>query len=435
MKLIATFSVFLCLARLSQAFVAPQCSRLQNRHFAISIREDDKARLACMRNVDASILSVSTRLQMQSSGDISPEGQNAGINWKLVLQSAANQALIGSNIWTGGGGYEILTQKAQFGIFGVLLGVAGCVPLLALSRRIETSESYLVSGLNLSTNIAVLRLFGDTPKPISALLVSAFLSVLTGVVEETTFRGQLIPVFSNNFGSGDIMVGAFLSTVLFAILHTNPLSFFTGDADSKLDNFVLLALQLVNGSAFCFMYLATGNLAVPIIAHALYDFYTFYKTHMVDVAGQMAYAAEQSLMPKMSRAVEQKWTRVRGPEFCRGVQESFYLMDTNRDGMLSRKEFRVALFSYGINLSPGQSAKVLRRADLNQSGGIDLDEFIEFVGPTGSTGKSVRHAVWAPLKEHHHHTIIVHTTRNDDIQMSYCTSIADYSLSWSARIR
>jgi membrane protease YdiL (CAAX protease family) len=396
MKLFVTFSLFLCLTRVSQGFVAPQRSRLLNRHFFIFIGDKEKNGVQCMRNGNASTKG-SARLQMQPSGQTSSAGENAGINWKLVIQNAANQALIGSNIWTGGSGYEVLTEKAQFGIFGVLLGVAGCIPLLALSRRIETSESYLVSGLNLSTNMAVLRLFGDTPKPITALLVSAFLSGLTGVVEETTFRGQLIPVFSNNFGNGDIMVGAFLSTVLFAILHTNPVSFFKGDAESKLDNLVLFALQLVNGSAFCFLYLATGNLAVAIIAHTLYDFYTFYKTHLVDVAGQMAYAAEQSLMPNMSRALEQKWTRERGSDFCRGVEESFYLMDTNRDGMLCRKELRVALYSYGINLSQVQSDKVIRRADLDQSGGIDLNEFIEFVGPTGSSLKAVRNTLFGPF--------------------------------------
>jgi membrane protease YdiL (CAAX protease family) len=402
MKFLATtvcLFLLVCLARNSHGFVAPQNSPLIKTNGPQSItRHGNNNQVPLMFDGAKKLHGSSTRLQMQSSGgQASPEGENAGINWLLVGQNACNQALIGSQIFTGGQGYEILMQKAQFGVFGVLLGVAGCIPLLALSRAIETSDSYVVSGLNLSTNMAVLRLFGDTPKPITTALVSAFLAVLTGVVEETTFRGQLIPVFSNNFGNGNILVGALLSTVLFAILHTNPLSFFKGDAESKLDNLVLFALQLVNGGAFCFMYLATGNLAVPIIAHALYDFYTFYKTHMVDVAGQMAYAAEQSQMPIMSRAVEQKWTRERGPDFCQGVQESFYLMDTNRDGMLCRKELRVALYSYGINLSQLQTDKVIQKADLDESGTICLDEFVEFVGPTGNARKAVRNTLFGPL--------------------------------------
>jgi membrane protease YdiL (CAAX protease family) len=380
MKILIGTSIFLYLPLASQGFLALE-SRVSHNGPSLSQRGSTAPRI---------------RLQMQPSGQTTDKSSER-LNLGLIAQNAANQALIGSTIWTGGNGYEVLTDKAAFGVFGIVLGVLGVLPLLALSRKIETSESYLVSGLNLSTNMAVLRLFGDTPKPISVLLVSAFLAGLTGVVEETTFRGQLLPVFANKFGDGDVLTGAFLSTVLFAFLHTNPLSFFKGDNDSKLDNLVLFVLQLVNGSVFAFLYLFTGNLAVPIITHGLYDFYTFYKTHMVDVAGQMEYAAREALMPQMSRGVEQKWTLSRGQDFVKGVQESFYLMDTNRDGVLSRKELRVALFSYGINLSELQSAKVARQADLDQSGDIDLDEFIEFVGPTGSTGKSVRNTLFGPL--------------------------------------
>jgi membrane protease YdiL (CAAX protease family) len=380
MKLIAVTSILLNLPLSSQGFLAVETMVFRNAP-TFSRLENTAARI---------------RVQMQPSSQTA-EKSTEGLNLGLIAQNAANQALLGSTIWTGGNGLEVLTDKATFGLFGIVLGVLGVLPMLALSRKIETSESYLVSGLNLSTNMAVLRLFGDTTKPFSVLLVSAFLAGLTGVVEETTFRGQLLPVFANNFGNGDVLTGAFLSTVLFAVLHTNPLSFVQGDKDAKLDNLVLFALQLVNGSFFAFLYLSTGNLAVPIIAHGLYDFYIFYKTHMVDVAGQMEYAAREALMPQMSRGLEQKWALSRGKDFVKGVQESFYLMDTNRDGVLSRKELRVALFSYGINLSELQSQKVARQVDLDQSGDIDLDEFIEFVGPTGSTGKAVRNTLFGPL--------------------------------------
>ncbi|CAB9512749.1 expressed unknown protein [Seminavis robusta] len=336
----------------------------------------------------------SSCLAMQTSGE---QPQPSGLNLGLIAQNAANQALIGSTIWTGGNGYEVLTNRADFGVLGIVFGIVGVLPMLALSRKIETSEAYAVSGLNLSTNMAVLRLFGDTPKPISVLLVSAFLAGLTGIVEETTFRGQLLYVFANNFGNGDLLTGALLSTVLFAILHTNPASFVQGDKDAKLDNIVLFGLQLINGSWFAFLYLTTGNLAVSILAHALYDFYTFYKTHMVDVAGQMEYAARESEMPDVSPALQKKWVAERGEDFVTGVQESFYLMDTNRDGVLSRKELRVALFSYGINLSQLQSARVAAQADLDQNGDISMDEYLEFVGPSGSTSKAVRNTLFGPL--------------------------------------
>lgn len=337
-----------------------------------------------------------TKIEMSTSSNAPADGSSS-LNIGLIGQNVANQALIGINIWNGGLGYQILTQSAQFGPSAVLLGVAGLAPLLAISRVIETSESYLVSGLNLSTNMAVLRLFGSSPKPIQALVVSAFISGLTGLVEETTFRGQAIPFLANQFGNGDTLTGVFLASLLFAVLHTNPTSLFKG-GEAALDNFVLLALQFVNGSIFAFLYLSTGNLAVPIIAHGLYDFYTFYKTHMVDVAGQMTYASRESMMPNISnRALEKKWIQERGENFVQSVKESFYLMDTNRDGVLCRKELRVALFSYGINLSKFQSEQVYQKADADGTGDIDLDEFIEFVGPAGSTGRAVRNTLFGPI--------------------------------------
>lgn len=319
------------------------------------------------------------------------------VNFGLVGQNLANQALIGATIWTGGPGYQVLVDKADFGPLAIILGIVGVVPMLALSQAIEKSESYLVSGLNLSTNMAVLRLFGPTKKPVTAFALSALLASLTGVVEEVTFRGQLIPFFANRVADGDILTGAAISTFLFAFLHTNPLSFFKG-GDAFLDNAVLLSLQLVNGAAFAILYLATGNLAVSILAHALYDFYTFYKTHMVDVAGQMEYARDKRDMPTFADPkLEQRWINERGADFVNGVKQTFYLMDTNRDGVLSRKELRVALYSYGIILTPAQSAKVTQMADVDQSGSIDLDEFLEFVGPTGSAGKAIRNTLFGPL--------------------------------------
>ncbi|VEU43314.1 unnamed protein product [Pseudo-nitzschia multistriata] len=333
---------------------------------------------------------------MVTEGDEQPPSFDEGstsINYQLVLQNVANQALIGYQIWTGGTGFRLLSDQAHFGPGAIIFGVAGLIPLLQLSRAIETSESPFVSGLNLSTNMAVLRIFGPRKKPIMAFLVSLLLATSTGIVEETVFRGQALPGFANAYGNGDIFTGALLSTLLFAVLHTNPLGFFKGK-DSFIDNFSLLILQIINGGTFCTLYLLTGNLAVPIITHALYDFYTFYKTHLVDVAGQMTYAEEEALMPICSsNGVEDKWIQKRGEDWLKDAKQSFYLMDTNRDGELSRKELRIALYSYGITLSKIQSEEVEQAADIDQSGTIDFDEYLEFIGPTGSRYKAIRNTL------------------------------------------
>jgi len=318
------------------------------------------------------------------------------INIPLVVRNLANQALLGSQIWTGGNGFTVLSEQTHFGTVALILGIVGVVPMLALSRVIETSESPFVSGLNLSTNMAVLRLFGPTSQPILAFFVSFLMAASTGIAEETLFRGQCLPAFAYTYGSGDVLTGAVLSTLLFAVLHTNPLSFFKG-TEAFIDNLALLILQIINGAIFAFLYLITGNLLVPIIAHILYDLYIFYKTHLVDVAGQMEYAEEEALMPVCSsNIIEKKWVEKYGEDWLKEAREGFYLMDTNRDGELSRKELRVALYSYGINLSKGESEEIKEAVDTDGNGSIDFDEYLEFIGPTDSRFKAVRNTLLGP---------------------------------------
>ena len=38
--------------------------------------------------------------------------------------------------------------------------------------------------------------------------------------------------------------------------------------------------SLPTGATFALLYVMSGNLAVPILAHSLYDCYTFYGTHL-----------------------------------------------------------------------------------------------------------------------------------------------------------
>lgn len=210
------------------------------------------------------------------------------------------------------------------------------------------------------------------------------------------FLCKALPAFADTYGNGDVLTGALLSSLLFAVLHTNPLGLFKGK-EAFIDNFALLILQIINGGIFAFLYLFTGNLAVPIITHTLYDLYTFYKTHLVDVAGQMEYAEKESLMPICSsNKIEEKWVNKYGEGWLKSAKQAFYLMDTNRDGELSRKELRIALYTYGINLSKIESEKVKEAVDTDGSGLIDFDEYLEFIGPTGSRYKAVKNTLLGP---------------------------------------
>lgn len=50
------------------------------------------------------------------------------------------------------------------------------------------------------------------------------------------------------------------------------------------------------------------------------------------VAGQMEYAKAQALMPSLPGSSGAAWRQRRGEAFLQSAAESFYLMDTNRDG-------------------------------------------------------------------------------------------------------
>mmetsp|Transcript_6077 Transcript_6077/g.11914 ORF Transcript_6077/g.11914 Transcript_6077/m.11914 type:complete len:390 (+) Transcript_6077:86-1255(+) len=309
------------------------------------------------------------------------------VNLSLVRQTLLNQALIGFTIWTGGDGARVLQEKAHFDTEALALALAGVVPLIYLSRQVETSEDSALADLNVSTNMLVLRLFGGKPQPIVALVVSAVLAGVTGLVEETTFRGQVLGQLSYKMESLPVAVA--LSTVIFAVLHVNPIALFRGGKEGAKDAAVLIVYQLLTGTCFALLYVLTGNLAVSVLTHAFFDFYVFYGTHLI-VTTQMDYARDQSLMPVATGSLESKWQKKRGDKFVLGARETFYLADSNRDGELSREELRIALYSYGIKLSEEQSVAVAQAADTDQSGTIDFGEFLDFVGPSGSPAKAIK---------------------------------------------
>lgn len=83
----------------------------------------------------------------------------------------------------------------------------------------------------------------------------AVLSALAGICEEIAFRGMLMDIVTDWSGPGWAL---FASAAVFGICHmiTPGYAVFAG--------FI--------GLIFGVMYLATGNLIAPIVAHALYDF-------------------------------------------------------------------------------------------------------------------------------------------------------------------
>merc|ERR1740139_418456 len=106
---------------------------------------DDSNQERSEKDSDSSML-----MQREASNQ---DEASSNINRSLIRQLVVNQALIGYTIWTKGLGYNVLSSSATippYPLINFLLPIVlGAVPLLLLSALIESSESPLVSTLNL----------------------------------------------------------------------------------------------------------------------------------------------------------------------------------------------------------------------------------------------------------------------------------------------
>mmetsp|Transcript_148492 Transcript_148492/g.262181 ORF Transcript_148492/g.262181 Transcript_148492/m.262181 type:complete len:426 (-) Transcript_148492:82-1359(-) len=316
---------------------------------------------------------------MQSGAE---KGDAPFVNTRLFRQFVRNQLLLGYPIWTDGFGARLLAEQVHVDRPELwLLGVIGSLPIVAVGRAIETSDKAVFTDLNLSTKMVVMRLFGSKAQPVLALVVSIFLCALTGVVEEIIFRGGVLAAiagwavdngFAANLREGEPL-GVILSSLLFALGHINLAGGLS--ALVTLDTLTLFGLQFVTGLSFALLYVITGELTVPIIAHFLYDLYTLYETHLV-LTDQIAYS--EKVNPKQSVNAF-KWGVLKGEKFVEEARRAFFLMDTNRDEVLSTSELRMGLFSMGLKLNEQKFQSLFESADTDGSNDIDFDEFLEFV--------------------------------------------------------
>ena len=302
-----------------------------------------------------------------------------------------NQVAVGYTIWGGGFGAKILAEQVHLDRPEAwLFGTIGALPILALGRSIEKSESPFFTTLNLSTNDIVERLFGSLKQPAFALGVSALLALLTGVCEEIVFRGGVLPSCANyavlHGYSGTLVegipFGIAASTVLFSLGHLPFLGLIQGEAGVRnffsVDTLVLFGLQCATGGSFALLYVSTG-LSTAIVAHFLYDLYTLYATHLV-VTDQIAYSKSPlPPLPQQSLAA-MRWRMTEGRQYVDEARRAFLMMDANRDDAISQAELRLGLASMNLKLSRKQMGTSFAIADADASGEIDFDEFLEFVG-------------------------------------------------------
>lgn len=136
-------------------------------------------------------------------------------------------------------------------------GALATLPLFGLAAFLDIFEERVqaLKDVSRATQRSVLALLGTTRKPVIALMTAVALGLAAGIGEEMLFRGIFQSEMTSRFGS----IAAISSTsVVFGALHAvTPLYAFLASVAS-----VFFGLLFQNSDL---------NLAVPIVAHTLYD--------------------------------------------------------------------------------------------------------------------------------------------------------------------
>jgi membrane protease YdiL (CAAX protease family) len=137
----------------------------------------------------------------------------------------------------------------RWSLTGAVLGFLAAAPLLALFQRMLRSRGRWLH--------PVREFMEDTVRPVFqdwSLWQLALVSLLAGVGEEWLFRAVIQGWLSHKLGP---LPGLGLASVLFGLAH--------------LVNWTYSLLACVIGAYLGLLWLASGNLLVPITTHAVYD--------------------------------------------------------------------------------------------------------------------------------------------------------------------
>jgi uncharacterized protein len=167
------------------------------------------------------------------------------------------------------------------GLAWLLAGLFGDLNLLVWHDANDTSI-YFDAGIGVGVGLAVVaasnvldrnagwarrlgREFGRILGPLS--ITDAFIFALaSGVAEELFFRGFLQQVLTEVAFSGTWAEwgGLVVATIVFGLLHIGP----------KLKTFwPWTVMAIVLGAGFGWMYLYTGNIVAPVVAHFTVNFF------------------------------------------------------------------------------------------------------------------------------------------------------------------
>ncbi|CAN0016265.1 unnamed protein product [Scytosiphon promiscuus] len=193
----------------------------------------------------------------------------AGIGWGTLVAVVVSQlAFVGFFGWVASSGIrEQVMSSFTASPTAAALGVAGMVPLLAfgLALDLRRDEWEWVKKMDEATSEVAVQLFGSERQVAKVVGVVIPLSMIIGVCEECAFRGLLPLIIAAKTGlpAAGVVV---LSGLIFGSLHAATLAYFL--------------TATISGMAFHGMLLSTGNIFVPIVAHAVYDAIALVRYHV-----------------------------------------------------------------------------------------------------------------------------------------------------------
>jgi len=171
---------------------------------------------------------------------------SVGFAWGCLLEGALLIVAFGLARWLG----VPLLPTLRGSVLDALLGIAAGVPLLALFFWLMRSAWRPVCG--------VVRFLEEVVRPIIAgwsVWQMAVISALAGTSEEALFRGVLQGGLTLSCGAG---LALLVASLTFGLAHCV--------------NATYAVVAAAIGAGFGGLWLWTGNLLTPIVAHATYDF-------------------------------------------------------------------------------------------------------------------------------------------------------------------
>eukprot|EP00903_Cladosiphon_okamuranus_P013591 g12658.t1 len=161
---------------------------------------------------------------------------------------------------------ENVKSSFQVTLSGTCLGVLGSLPLFAYGLALQKRRDWAwVRRAQAKTEQVVLELFGSARQVTKVTAVSIPLTVLVGISEECGLRGFLPLILAAKTGLPMAAV-VVVSGVFCGLLHAVSVSYFINAA--------------LNGMFFHGLLLFTGNIWVPIVAHAVHNSFVLVRCHL-----------------------------------------------------------------------------------------------------------------------------------------------------------